>query len=157
MESRRYEPPAESTPDELARVLAGGDTLAINRATLGAAFTWPDAQSDVLEATGACVATRNVMEMRGRVRWLVRQQPQAPEDSGWRVFSEFDDDDYVNDPANSQVVDYNSVCAIEPAVIAVYPLPVGSDVEIRHDGGRVRVHDSTGRDITDELMERGRP
>ncbi|SJM53495.1 hypothetical protein CZ771_06390 [Actinomycetales bacterium JB111] len=97
-----------------------------------------------------------MLEGRGRVRWMVRNQPQASEDSGWRIFSEFDSEEYINDPANVQVVDYNTVCAIEPAAIAVYPLPVGADVEIRHDGPRVTIHDSAdaGRDITDELMGR---
>ena len=112
---------------------------------------------EFIRGAGACMATRNVMEERGRVRWMVRNPPQAPEDSGWRFFSEFDSEEYINDPANVQVVDYNSVCAIEPAVIAVYPLPVGSDIELRYDGRRVTLHDAAdgGRDITAELMGRG--
>lgn len=110
-----------------------------------------------IQGAGAALATRNVMEGRGLVRWMMREAPQAPEDSGWRVFSEFDTQEYLDDPANTQVVDYNSVCAIEPAAIIVYPLPAGADIEIRRDGGRIRIQDATdgGRDITDELMGRG--
>ena len=112
---------------------------------------------EFIPAAGACIASANVLSGAGRVRWMVRNPPQAPEDSGWRFFSEFDSEEYINDPANVQVVDYNSVCAIEPAVIAVYPLPVGSDIELRHDGRRVTLHDAAdgGRDITAELMGRG--
>ncbi|WP_166646766.1 hypothetical protein [Enemella evansiae] len=32
------------------------------------------------------------------------------------------------------MVDYNAVCEIEPAVIGIYNLPVGSDLQIIQEG-----------------------
>jgi hypothetical protein len=100
---------------------------------------------------GACLATRNVLEGRGRVRWMVREPSKAPADNGWRIFSAIDDAQYLADPANLQIVAFNQVCALEPALIGIYDLPVGSDLQIVDDGSRVRVVETrTGRELADE-------
>jgi len=60
-----------------------------------------------------------------------------PADNGWRFLAEEDDDTYINTPGNLVVVDFNTVAAIEPAVISIYLLPIGSDLQL--------VEERTGR------------
>ena len=79
----------------------------------------------------ACILSRNVLMGRGRVAFALRHQPNNPADNGWRVFSEFDSDEFVNDPDNMAIVHWDTVVGSEPAMAAVRDLPVGSDVEIR--------------------------
>ena len=100
---------------------------------------------------GACLVSRNIMSGAGRVRWMIRRESQNPVDNGWRIFSHIDSAEYLADPANLQVVDFNQVCAIEPALIGIYDFPIGSDLQIVDDGGRISIVDTpTGHEIPPE-------
>ena len=100
---------------------------------------------------GACLASGNVLTRRGRVRWMVREESKAPADNGWRIFSAIDDSAYLNTPGSLQIAAFNDVCAIEPALIGIYDLPVGSDLQIVDDGSRVSIVDTrTGQELSDD-------
>lgn len=102
---------------------------------------------------GACLASTNVMSRRGRVRWMLRVESKRDVDNGWRIFSDVDTEDYLADADNLQVVDYNAVCFIEPALIFIWDLPVGSDLQIVDDGqGKQIVETATGREIPREAL-----
>lgn len=102
---------------------------------------------------GACLATTNVIEGKGLVRWMVRTHSQAPADNGWQIMSHIDTSDYLNDTSNWQIVDFNDLCAIEPALIGIWDFPVGSDLQIVRDEQGISIYDTpTGREIPlDEL------
>lgn len=103
--------------------------------------------------SGACLATTNVMERRGKVRWMVRVPSTGGADNGWQIISEIDTSEYLNDKSNWQIVAYNDVCYIEPALIFIYDFPVGSDLEIVREGKKTSIYDSaSGREIPPELF-----
>lgn len=107
-----------------------------------------------IEAAGASMTTRNVVDGVGRVRFMVRDPavPSRPADNGWRVFGEHDTDEYVADADNLLVVDFNQLCAIEPALVGIWDFPVGSELELRRDDGRIRLIDvSSDEEIPPEL------
>jgi len=83
------------------------------------------------------------MEQVAPLKWLVREVSVNPQDNGWRFFSAIDDETYLDDPGNLQVVSFNSVADIEPAIIPILHLPVGSDLELVRDESGVRFVDST--------------
>ena len=97
---------------------------------------------------GACLLSKNVINRRGRVRWMVRETSQISVDNGWRIFSHVDDDAFLADPNNLQVVDFNQACLFEPALIGIWDFPVGSDLQIVDDGDGIQIVDTaTGRVI----------
>ena len=101
---------------------------------------------------GACLATLNVINRTGVVRWMVRLPSQMPADNGWQIMSHLDTTEYLNDLANWRIVDFNDLCAIEPALIGIWDMPVGSDLQIVRDD-RIRIFDTpTGREIPVEEM-----
>lgn len=103
--------------------------------------------------SGACLATGNVMDRRGKVRWMVRVPSTGGADNGWQILSEIDTSEYLKDKNNWRIVAYNDVCHIEPALIFIYDFPVGSDLEIVRDGSRTSIVDSiTGREVPPELF-----
>lgn len=108
---------------------------------------------------GACLASGNVLSGRGRVRWMVREESKAAADNGWRIFSVIDDTQYLSTPGSLQIASFNDVCAIEPALIGIYDLPVGSDLQIVDDGSRISIVETrTGRELgEDELYVPGQP
>ena len=99
---------------------------------------------------GAAIGSRKIVERTGNIKWLTREAPIAPQDSGWRVLSDRDTDEYLADPANMTVVDFNELCALEPACIGIYALPVGSDIQlvVEPDGRRRWFDNKTEREIT---------
>ena len=97
---------------------------------------------------GACLATLNVINRTGVVRWMVRVPSQMPTDNGWQIMSHLDTTEYLNDLANWRIVDFNDLCAIEPALIGIWDMPVGSDLQIVRDELGIRIFDTpTGREI----------
>lgn len=106
---------------------------------------------DVIEfipGAGACIASTNVVSEAGRVRWMVREASNNPADNGWRIFSHIDTTDYLHDAANMQVVDFNRLCEIEPALIGIWDLPIGSDLQLVDEGEGIRIVDTrTGLEV----------
>ena len=74
--------------------------------------------------------------------------PSAPQDNGWRFFSEIDDEEYWGNPDNLQVVSFTNVAEIEPAVLPILNFPVGTDLElIKDDAGSHLIDSATGREL----------
>ncbi|WP_106850451.1 DUF2185 domain-containing protein [Blastococcus sp. Marseille-P5729] len=103
---------------------------------------------------GACMTTKNVTSGVAPVRWMDREPSRDGKvDNGWRIFSAADTSEYLEDTANWQVVDFNTVCNIEPALIGIWDLPIGSQLELRVADGRRSIVDSrTGRVIPEEAL-----
>ena len=87
--------------------------------------------------SGGSIVSRNILEGRARLRWAVRESQANPVDNGWRFFSEIDDDDYLADAKNLEVASFNTVAAIEPAIIPLLHMPVGTDLVLVRDGRRI--------------------
>lgn len=101
---------------------------------------------EFIPKAGACLTSKNVLSGAGRVKWMVREESKAAVDNGWRIFSDIDTSEYLADAANMQIADYNRLCAIEPALIGIYDLPVGSDLQLVDDGDRTRIVDTATGD-----------
>lgn len=111
------------------------------------------ASIEFIPKAGACLTTKNVVERRGRVRWMVRGESRNPVDNGWRIFSHIDTSEYLADNANWLVADFNDLCAIEPALIGIWDLAVGSDLQIVDEGQGIRIVDTrSGREIPRENL-----
>jgi hypothetical protein len=107
----------------------------------------------LIPQAGACLTTTNVLSGAGRVKWMVREESRASADNGWRIFSHIDTGEYLADSANLKVVDYNEVCRIEPALIGIWDLPVGSDLQLVDEGQGIKVVETaTGREIPADAL-----
>jgi hypothetical protein len=106
---------------------------------------------EFIPRAGASLATLNVLEGRGLVRWMVRRPSKAPADNGWQIMSHLDTSAYLSDPSNWRIADYNDLCAIEPALIGIWNFPVGSDLQLVRDELGIRIVDTpTGREVPPE-------
>jgi len=101
---------------------------------------------ELIPKAGACLTSENVLSGAGRMRWMVREESRAAADNGWRIFSHVDTSDYLADKANLRIADYNRLCEIEPALIGIYDLPVGSDLQLVDDEDGIRVVDTATGD-----------
>jgi hypothetical protein len=105
-------------------------------------------QGAFISGAGTCIASRRIVDRESVLKWLLREKPVAPSDSGWRFMSIDDESDYINNPDNLVVCDLNTVALIEPAVLEIIDQPVGSDLQIVIDDQGVRFVDNlTSRDL----------
>lgn len=87
-----------------------------------------------------CIVSNNILSVKGELKWCFRESPVNNMDSGWRFLSDADTDEYLADPNNSSVCALDTVVQIEPAVLSIINLPVGTDVELTVvDGKRIFV------------------
>lgn len=106
---------------------------------------------EFIPKSGACLATKNVLELRGLVRWMVRVPPTGGADNGWQIMSHIDTIEYLQDKNSWQIVAFNDVCNIEPALIGIYDFPVGSDLQIVRDERGISIYETqTGRKVPAE-------
>ena len=106
-----------------------------------------------IKDSGGCLVSRNIIDGRGHIKWVRRERSANPVDTGWRILSDIDTDDFLNEPGNLIVASFNSIANLEPALIGIYNLPVGIDLQLVVQDGRRRWHDNTtGQEITDQLL-----
>jgi len=79
---------------------------------------------------------------------MVREPSLGPGDNGWRIFSHIDTDEYLSDSNNMAVADFNQICALEPALIGIWDMPVGCDLQLVVDERGIHIYDTpSGREI----------
>lgn len=101
-----------------------------------------------IKNAGGCVVSKNIILGKGILKWCVREKSINSNDNGWRFFSNIDTDEYLNDANNMTICDFNTVANIEPAVLAIYLLPVGTDIELITSNGRKKfIDNNTGNEI----------
>ena len=78
---------------------------------------------------GFALAPKQLVENRIKVRFMYREEPDNEQDSGWRFFSGFESDEYVNNPDNIGLYDVNTIANIDPDIIPLLNSPIGSMFE----------------------------
>lgn len=81
------------------------------------------------EGYGGCIATDKITVDGFPVRFMYRESPDNDMDSGWRFMSGFEDDDYMDDPANHAIYDVNTIANYDPSIIPHLRAPEGSAFE----------------------------
>ena len=97
---------------------------------------------------GACLVSKNIYEGKGKLKWCVHENGTRDIDNGWRFLSDVDTEEYLSDPKNWCILAFESVVEIEPAVLAIYDMPVGTELTLMQEGKRRFFEDTkTGKEI----------
>lgn len=78
---------------------------------------------------GGCLATKLITQKGKGVNFMYREDPDNDSDSGWRFFSGFETDDYVNDSKNIEVYDVNTIVNYSPDIIPFLDIEKGFALE----------------------------
>ena len=101
-----------------------------------------------IKNAGGCVITKSIYNGESKLKWIVREEGKNENDNGWRTIGDKDTQEYLNNSNNSIIVDFNTLASIEPAVLKIYNMPVGTDLEFRYDNtGRYFINTKTGKRI----------
>ncbi|MBV1857084.1 MAG: DUF2185 domain-containing protein [Nannocystaceae bacterium] len=84
---------------------------------------------------GYIIASHQVMTHGKPIGYCYREKPDGPEDSGWRVFSGEESQEYADDPNNFSMYNASTVVDLEPAVSRILgtPFPVTFERDARSD------------------------
>lgn len=103
-----------------------------------------------IRGAGGTIVTKSILNGTSKLKWLFRQESEYG--NGWVAFGDTDSQEYVDNPENMAVVDFNTLANIEPAVVNVFYMPVGSDLEFRSDRtGKYFVDTETGKEIREPV------
>jgi len=78
---------------------------------------------------GGCIASDKITVEGERVAYMIRNEPAAPEDSGWMFVSGTESQAYINDAANLEVYAVNTIANYDPDIIPFLHAPIGSSYE----------------------------
>lgn len=105
-----------------------------------------------IENAGGCICTRSVFEGRTPVKWCFRVKSVSPADNGWRFIGRDDSEAYINVAPNNLVLDFNTMANIEPAILLLYDMPVGTDVYLEKRSDGIRFYKTgTKKEVTVEI------
>lgn len=103
-----------------------------------------------IKGAGGTIVSKSILEGKSKLKWLFRQEDGHG--NGWIAFGDTDTQEYVDNPENMTVVDFNVLANIEPAVVNVFYMPHGSDLEFRKDEtGAYFVDTGTGEEIREQI------
>ena len=85
---------------------------------------------------GAETISANIINGVGRLKWCVREAPMGETDTGWTFLSEVDDEEFIAREGDLKPIDYQSVIEMEPAVLWIYQLPIGTDIQLVIEKGK---------------------
>lgn len=78
---------------------------------------------------GFALAPKQLVNNRLKVRFMYRETPDNTSDSGWRFFSGFETDEYVNNPDNIGLYDVNTISEIDPDIVPLLNREIGCAFE----------------------------
>ncbi|MCM1303993.1 MAG: DUF2185 domain-containing protein [Lachnospiraceae bacterium] len=109
---------------------------------------------EYIRGAGGTIVTKSILSGTSRLKWIFRQE--IGEGNGWVAFGDTDSQEYVNDAKNMEIVDFNVLANIEPAVVNIFYMPMGSDLEFRSDEtGKYFVDTRTGQEIREPVKHPG--
>lgn len=100
-----------------------------------------------MENLGYVMAPKILVANKLKVRFMYREKPDNINDSGWRLFSGDEDQEYVDNPNNIAIYDVNTILAFDRDIEKFLISPVGSAFE-REDSNQEFVL-SVGPDFSD--------
>jgi len=65
---------------------------------------------------GGLMVSKMITEEHKKPMFMYRNKRSSPEDSGWRIFSGFESDEYTNDPKNAGIYNPSTILAIDPSI-----------------------------------------
>jgi hypothetical protein len=76
---------------------------------------------------GGFVVSKNVLNGIS-VKYSFRQKSSIKELNGWNLYSEEDDEEYINDAKNFIIINAESICKVAPIILEIFHAPYGTDL-----------------------------
>ena len=91
---------------------------------------------------GASIVSNNILENKANIKCILRENSINELDNGWRFLSEIDTEEYLSHVENMSICDWSTIVEIEPAVLSIFNMPIGTELTIIYEDERVYFLDS---------------
>lgn len=91
---------------------------------------------------GYMIASNHVAKEGRPVGYLYREEPDDALDSGWRVFSGDETQEYVDDPANFALYNASTIVELDPSIIPLPATPAPAAYERNSAGDFVAIDET---------------
>ncbi|MBF7075000.1 DUF2185 domain-containing protein [Glaciecola sp. MH2013] len=85
---------------------------------------------------GFVVISNEIIKLKKSIGYFYREEPESPDDSGWRFFSGDESQDFADDENNFLLYNVSTIVDIEPDVIQYLSLDYPVEVERNHISGK---------------------
>lgn len=82
---------------------------------------------------GGLMVSKMVVDEQIRPRFMYREKRTGPEDSGWRIFTGFESEEYNDDPSNIGIYNPSTILKIDPSIEDILLKGIGSIYEKTED------------------------
>ena len=82
---------------------------------------------------GGLMVSKMVVDEQIRPRFMYREKRTGPEDSGWRIFTGFESEEYNDDPSNIGIYNPSTILKIDPSIEDILLKGIGSVYEKTED------------------------
>lgn len=89
---------------------------------------------DNFPAIGGLMVSKMVVDEQIMPRFMYREKRTRPEDSGWRIFTGFESEEYNDDPNNIGIYNPSTILKIDPSIKDILLKGIGSVYEKTEDG-----------------------
>ena len=97
---------------------------------------------------GASIVSNNILRNKANIKWIFLEDSVDELDNGWRFFSKIDTEEYLSHSENMSVCDWSTIVEIEPAVLSIFNMPIGTELILIYEGEKKYFLDSnTGEKI----------
>ena len=98
---------------------------------------------------GASIVSNNILENKVNIKWILRENSVNELDNGWRFLSEIDTEEYLSHAENMSICDWSTIVEIEPAVLSIFNMPIGTELTIIDEDERLYFLDTiTGQKLS---------
>ncbi|MFS9059192.1 DUF2185 domain-containing protein [Streptococcus infantis] len=98
---------------------------------------------------GASIVSNNILENKANIKWILRENSVNELDNGWRFLSEIDTEEYLSHAENMSICDWSTIVDIEPAVLSIFNMPIGTELTMIYEEERVCFLDTiTGQKLS---------
>ena len=92
---------------------------------------------------GASIVSNNILENKANIKWILRENSVNELDNGWRFLSEIDTEEYLSHAENMLICDWSTIVEIEPAVLSIFNMPIGTELILIYEGEKKYFIDSS--------------
>ena len=106
---------------------------------------------------GGFIISKNITKNGVKAKWIFREQSSIKECNGWNLYSENDDQEYISNPNNFEIVSSETIEKYVPALLKVFNAPYGTDLTLKYEKDVVVgfVDTNNGNDLTiDQILNK---
>lgn len=83
---------------------------------------------------GGLMVSKMVVDEQIKPQFMYREKRMSQEDSGWRIFTGFESEEYIDDPSNIGIYNPSTILKIDPSIVDILLKGIGSVYEKAEDG-----------------------